>query len=112
MVWWILAATAISGAPAPTYLACELSQEGGKLSVDVAVDEPNQQVTIALPTGRTVTRRALFSPSEVRALDDQQTWLINRVDLSFGRTFAFMPEGDPGESGVCRVKVAPAKRAF
>lgn len=105
------ATTASSG---PIYLTCELArQEGGPLAVDVAVDEANQQVTIALPsTGRVITKRALFSPTEILVPDEPTTWRFNRVDLSFERKFDFRPSTDAGETGRCQLKPAPAKRAF
>jgi hypothetical protein len=117
MAMVILLAAIAAAAPAavgPTYLTCELArEEGGPLAVDVAVDEANQQVTIALPsTGRVVTRRALFSPTEVTVPDQPVTWRVSRVDLTFGRKFDFMPAGDVGETGRCQLKAAPAKRAF
>lgn len=117
MVSVILLAAIAGAAPTaagPTYLTCELArQEGGPLAVDVAVDEANQQVTLSLPsTGRVVTRRALFSPTDIMVPDSPETWRISRVDLSFGRKFDFRPTGDAGETGRCQVKPAPAKRAF
>ncbi len=96
----------------PTYLVCQLVQETGLIPVEIALDEDNQKVTIGLPSGRTVSRDGLFGPTEIKVVDDQTTWIINRVSSSLRRTFAFMPLSDPGEHGECAVKAAPAKRAF
>lgn len=97
---------------APTYLDCELKQTDKMLPVDIMVDEATQQVTIALPSGYVTSKSGAFSPTEVKLVDGQNTWTINRVDLSIHRSFAFMPAEDPGERGSCKVKPAPAKRAF
>jgi hypothetical protein len=106
-------ALAASTAIPPVYLSCQLKQEERSLPVDIAVDESNQQVTVALPTtGRTVTRRAIFSPADVVVPDDNMTWTIDRVHLAFKRTLHFMPKSDPGELGDCKIKPAPAARAF
>lgn len=96
----------------PVYLTCQLKQETGLLPAEIAVDEANQKVTIGLPSGRTVTRNGLFSPTEIKVMDDQTTWVIDRVSPSVRRTFAFMPADDAGEFGKCALKPTPEKRAF
>lgn len=101
-----------AAAASPVYLACPLQREAGPLVIDVVVNEPVQEVTISVPGGRTVTRKALFTPSEVRMTDDQTTWIFNRVDLSFQHILSFMPASDPGDTGKCSLKPAPTERAF
>lgn len=103
---------AVSASAAPVYLRCEFVRDDGNIEIEFAVDEPNQLVTIALPSGRVVTRRGLFGPSEVRIPDQPSVWTIDRVNLTLRRTFDFRPASDAGESGKCKIKDKPPKRAF
>ncbi|WP_370308348.1 hypothetical protein [Sphingobium abikonense] len=116
MIRVMAAVAALAGATraiaAPTYLECHLTQETGLLPVQIALDEANQKVTIGLPSGRTVTRDGLFGPNEIKVVDDQMTWTIDRVSSSIRRTFAFMPADDPGERGKCKIAPVPENRAF
>ena len=105
MLWMLLVATA------PTYLSCTLRQEDQPLTVEIVVNEELQQATVALPTGRTVTRRAVISPSAVRIVDEESTWTIDRVDLTFGRKVV-IGEQEWNDVGACKVAPTPAKRAF
>lgn len=97
---------------APTYLACTLDQSSTQLPVDVTVDEDGQRAIITLPTtGRMVTRRAAFSPTEVSIPDDETTWVVNRTNLTFQRIIDIAGKRS-AYAGTCAVKPAPAKRAF
>ena len=104
---------AIAASPTvPTYLTCVANQEGGPIAVEITANEAEQQAIVALPeTGRVVTRRAMFSPSEVKIFDQESLWVINRVDLSFKRIFTI---GDHSSTspGACKIAPEPAKRAF
>lgn len=99
-------------APAPTYLICEWTNDRGTWQADVALDEANQRATIGLSTGHTVTRPALFSPSEVKVPDEPNTWVFSRTDLTFHRTVSFRPGDTGGDTGTCKIKPVPAERAF
>ena len=110
--WLILIAGISSSAQgAPTYLACSVDQEGVPLAVEVVADEASQRATISLPSGRVVTRSALFSPTEVKVLDEMSTWVVDRVHLGFKR-IVVIGEKTWIDSGRCQVSPAPAKRAF
>ncbi|WP_242137384.1 hypothetical protein [Sphingomonas sp. TREG-RG-20F-R18-01] len=109
----LLFAIAAAASPlAPVYLTCSLAQDVGVLRVQIALDEANQSSTVALPSGLTITRPALFSPTMVRIANKNDTWTIDRVTLGIRRTFSFQPKDDPGQSGSCQLQTVPAKRAF
>jgi len=110
-MWW-LAVLASAQATSPVYLECQMRPGADPFRADLVVDEANQRVTVALETGRTETRQALFAPSTVTVRDGETTWTLSRIDLSIRRTFAFMPPSDKGEDGACKIKPTPTKRAF
>lgn len=98
-------------ASAPTYLGCSLDENGHLMKVDVAVYESDRQAVLAQSTGRTVTRPAVITPSDVSIADDESVWTIDRVTLAFTRRIVI---GDREwlERGKCEVKPVPADRAF
>lgn len=102
----------LAAAAGPVYLDCVFPRDGKPLSLEATLDEVNQRATIALETGYMVVKPALFSPDRVVVRDKDDTWSFSRTDLSMRRTFSFMPPNDPGEAGTCKIKPAPAKRAF
>lgn len=113
MLWLgLLASMTLAPANGPIYLTCEWRVDSETSRVNVSLDEANQRAVIAIVDGRTVTRSALFTPTEVRVVDEPMTWTFSRVDLTFRRTFSFMPPSDPGNVGKCKLAPAPAKRAF
>lgn len=104
---------AIASAPAsaaPTYLSC-VAQQGQPLPVNIVADEQGQTATVELPSGRIVRRPAVFSPTEVRILDEETTWIVDRVKLGFQRVVSI---GDHTSvyPGTCAVGKAPPQRAF
>jgi hypothetical protein len=102
-----------AAAASPIYLDCAIQRSTAPpLKIDVVLDEANQKATLSLDTGLVIVRPAVFAPDRVRVPDDETTWTISRVDLGINRTMSFMPPSDPGESGKCALKPAPAKRAF
>ncbi len=113
-MWWLglLASVSVGPAGGPTYLSCEWKSEKESARADVSLDEANQRAVIAIEGGRVSTRPALFTPTEVLVVDEPMTWSFSRTDLTFRRTFSFMPASDPGNVGVCKLVPAPAKRAF
>lgn len=112
---WLLATAALIGTPAfaaPTYLECTLANGDWSLPVELSVDEDNQQAVIAITKTNTVdTRRALFSPSEVKIFDKESTWIVDRSTLSIKREVV-IGDRHSFDTGKCRLKPAPAKRAF
>lgn len=104
------AAVALSAA-APTYLTCYIEQDGERLPVEIAADEDNRRATVSLKTGRIVERLAQFTPAELRIVDQQSLWVVDRADLDFQRVVTI---GDHQSTnyGKCAMKPAPAERAF
>jgi hypothetical protein len=113
MWWMIAAASAAVGQPAgPIYLACSITNDAGQLAVDLAVDESGQQATVSLPsTGYSARRTAIFTPTEVRVTDGPGTWVVDRVSLAFERVLVIGGK-QWNDRGSCKLKPAPAKRAF
>lgn len=106
---WIALLAAAPATMSPVYLTCEMIEGATPTTVSLAIDEGNQRVTIGLQTGRTVTRPALFSETEVKVQDEEMTWVVSRVDMTIRRTLTFTPDVD---RGTCKKASAPPARAF
>jgi len=93
---------------APTYLACSVTDSSKTFAVEVTADESQQRATVVLPdTGRVVTRKALFAPDRVEILDDESTWVIDRITLDFHR-IVVIGDDRSDNPGKCALKAAPA----
>lgn len=94
----------------PAYLACEIPQEGGKLAVEVALDEASQGAVVTLPkTGYVSRGPTVWSASKVEVAEKDQRWIIDRATGEITRTFSFSANV---EKGTCTRRSAPAKRVF
>lgn len=106
----IVAALALAS---PVYLQCDFSTAQAKWSVPIAIDEPNQRVTIGHAKGGASVVPALFSPDKVVATEqignETQTWAFDRLDLSVRTTTSFTTDATVG---ACKITPTPAKRAF
>lgn len=108
----IFATASAPALAAPVYLACTVQQGSGPIAVEITADEADQRAIVLLPgTGRVVTRKALFSPTEVNILDDETTWVVDRVSLNITRRFD-LGDHHSAYPGKCAIKPAPPKRAF
>ena len=97
----------------PAYLTCTWTGESQGQAVDLAIDEANQRMTVGRKDGQAVSLAAMFTPEEVRATErvgsETVMWTINRIDLSLKSSVSFSPNI---RAGTCKIKPAPAKRAF
>jgi hypothetical protein len=110
----LAAVSATSGAnAAPVYLTCSWNGEDQGKTIDLAIDESNQRITVGHPGDSVTNLPALFNPDEVRATErigaESMYWVVNRVDLSLTTTVTFSSNV---RKGVCKVKPSPDKRAF
>lgn len=97
---------------APVYLSCTLQEGEHEQAVDLAIDEPNQSVTVTQKTtGRVFRRKSVFTPSEVSIPDEVSVWTIDRTNLKFRRDTTI---GDKQfvDHGSCSLVPEPEKRAF
>src|SRR5438270_12769781 len=80
----VVALVALSSAAnaAPVMLNCELTQEGGPLTVNVQLNEAAGTVSYSLPaTGVSVEKSAIFAPDHVSF----GGFWVSRTDLTFKR---------------------------
>ncbi len=106
MLWMLLAASA------PTYLSCQVPAAPEPFSVEMTLDEGQGRATIGIPSTDIVyVETAAFAPGSVIIRDEHSTWTINRVTLAVQRAYRFGTQPNI-DTGSCKVRPVPAKRAF
>jgi hypothetical protein len=99
-------------AGSPVYLACDLQEGATATSITLTIVEDDQTVTLVQNhSGRTISKRSIFSPSEVKIPDDESIWIVDRTTLGIKRIVK-IGTARWEDIGQCRLVETPPKRAF